>query len=410
MMTSLRRIRRALSWRNDGDDVPPERFLLEFNRSLSTVQDEEPLRMLIAARMAEWLKVDRLLLYTRDMPSQRFVAVAGQGFDSGPPQVVGSQALSWAPELASDSRLAQWIERNDEPLHFSDHPGFESDFSSDERALVLEHGFEGCLPLSSLHSLHGFVLTGSSPGRDPRQRAAPPWTPILLTQTGLALEHASLVSRQRSRIRQMYWADRLAIAGQLAAGAAHEIRNPLTTVRSTIQHVGERIESEPLRESLSGVLVEVDRVDRILNDLLSFSRPSTERSEDFDLELELSKVLELLTAQSRRSHVDVTLRGDGSEHVVYGDRTKIRQLFLNLAMNALQAMPEGGRLDVRVSGRMDDLVRIAVVEFADTGAGIAADALDQCFGPRTGSGTAWRFSVQLMRCAPGTARVSSPRK
>ena len=235
---------------------------------------------------------------------------------------------------------------------------------------------------------------------------------IILTHLGLALEHAHLVARQRARLRQMYWADRLAIAGQLATGAAHEIRNPLTVVRSTIQHLSKHLAVDEHRKQTAGLLEEVDRIDSIVQGLLSFARPTKDTEEVFLVRDELASVFDLLASQTRKAKVTITTGRSYPEARVRGDRAKVRQVFLNLAMNALQAMPEGGTLSVQMTrGRLKQDEHV-VIEFCDTGTGIAQEHLENIFDPfyttrRDGTGLGLSISYGIIAKHGGRIMVES---
>ena len=105
----------------------------------------------------------------------------------------------------------------------------------------------------------------------------------LMPQAGIALENALLYREQRERYRRMLRADRLATIGELAAGAAHEIRNPLTSIKSSIQYLETKSSRADERKLLRTALQETARIDEILSALLSFSRPSAVENVRHDL-------------------------------------------------------------------------------------------------------------------------------
>ena len=97
----------------------------------------------------------------------------------------------------------------------------------------------------------------------------------MFNQAAFAIEHASLYEIQSERIKKMYRTDRLATLGELAAGAAHEIRNPLTAIRSTIQYLSKDFSADPVKSEMATELIsEVERINKIVQGLLSFARPS----------------------------------------------------------------------------------------------------------------------------------------
>lgn len=386
--------------------VPPEQFLLEFLRGLARVVEEEPLGALATSRLREWLDADRVLLFTRRDQAEEYRCLAreaGAGQDPLPEDI---------EPLPPDSHLASWIARNAVPLYLPDYPGVENHFTTRERQLLETLAIDLCLPLPSLHQLNGFLLVGGVAPEKVRAVEEESWARIILTQIGLALEHAHLVARQRARLRQMYWADRLAIAGQLAAGAAHEIRNPLTVIRSTVQHLTKRLAEASQRDQMNNLLSEVDRIDAIVQGMLSFARPGLEREEMFAVGDELTAVLDLLAAQARKARVELIAPPSYPELNVHGDRAKIRQVFLNLAMNALQAMPEGGSLSVSLQSRNDGQGERAVVRFEDTGTGIAAEDIENIFDPfyttrREGTGLGLSISYGIVNQHGGAIMVES---
>src|SRR5499426_991225 len=207
--------------------------------------------------------------------------------------------------------------------------------------------------------------------------------------------------------------DRLVSLGELSAYVAHEIRNPLTGIRTTVQFVGSKFKPrDPRREDLDDVIKELDRIEQIITGLLMFARPPAARPQPCDLHQVLEKTLAMIELQL--GDAQVTLHRDWAEDLplVYADPDLTQQVFLNLCLNAIQAMPEGGELKAATGVRRYRTRRSMVdISFSDSGVGIPRDLIEKIFDPffttrSTGTGLGLPISVQIMREVGGviTAR------
>jgi signal transduction histidine kinase len=203
--------------------------------------------------------------------------------------------------------------------------------------------------------------------------------------------------------------DRLVSLGELSAYVAHEIRNPLTGIRTTVQFVGSKLRpTDPRREDLEDVIKELDRIEQIITGLLMFARPPAARPQPCDLHLVLDKTLDMIERQLGDS--SVTLTKDYAEDLalIYADPDLSQQVFLNLCLNAIQAMPQGGELSVATGVRRYRRRRSMVdVSFTDTGVGIPKDLMEKIFDPffttrSMGTGLGLPISVQIVREVGGT--------
>src|SRR5216117_80263 len=141
--------------------------------------------------------------------------------------------------------------------------------------------------------------------------------------------------------------ERLISLGELSARVAHEIRNPLTGVRTTVQFVASKLRAgDSRRDDLQDVLKELDRIEQIITDLLLFARPQAARPVPTDVREVLDKVLDNMASRCREASVEVARDFDETLPNVMIDPDMAQQVFLNLGINALQAMPEGGLLRV----------------------------------------------------------------
>lgn len=202
---------------------------------------------------------------------------------------------------------------------------------------------------------------------------------------------------------------RLAALGAITSGVAHEIKNPLNSIALRLELLRERVgEDAPgAQEDLSVLTEEVTRLDRVVRTFLDFTKPVNLEIQDVELRELAGGVLTLIEPQARAR--GVALRIDGPELRVRADERLLRQAILNLAQNALDAMPGGGELRVTLSRSGEGMCR---VEVADTGAGISPEHRDKIFklyfttkADGTGIGLAQVFrAVQLHG---GTIRLDS---
>jgi two-component system, NtrC family, sensor histidine kinase PilS len=204
--------------------------------------------------------------------------------------------------------------------------------------------------------------------------------------------------------------DRMAAVGELSAGIAHEIRNPLAAIAGSAQVLRNSSSLSPQEQRLmSIVLKETERLNKSIADFLRFVRPQEKHAAEFDIAASLSETLELF-GNSPELRADHVINGEiepPSFHII-GDSDQIRQVFWNLARNAVQAMPNGGTLTVRTSFD-DDSYHIV---FADSGRGMTDGDLRRLFQPfRTnfpsGTGLGMAISYRIVQEHGGKIEVSS---
>ncbi len=190
---------------------------------------------------------------------------------------------------------------------------------------------------------------------------------------------------RRERLSQEHLRDdlrrseHLASLGLLLAQVAHEVRNPLAGIRSTVQ-LWQRLPGESQTpESLQAVIAAVDRLDGLLSHLLYFSRTETTDRSRVNLNSIVRETLELLRAQASQQHVEMDVQLDSHLPEIAGSAPALRQVVLNLATNALQVMPESGQLSCRT--RYHNVDGTIVLEIADTGPGIDPTVRSRLFEP-----------------------------
>jgi len=212
-------------------------------------------------------------------------------------------------------------------------------------------------------------------------------------------------------------ADRLSSLGLLTAGLAHEIRNPLVAIRTFTQLLPERYEDAEFREGFQGLaLKEVDRICGLINDLLSFARPSRPNVAEENMNDVVDGIARILETEAKEKGVEITRDFGLNLPRVWIDREQMKQVFMNLILNAIQAMREGGSIFISTrpisrdeAGHSGQFVQ---VEVRDTGIGIPAENLDHIFDPfftskDEGSGLGLSISHQIVQEHGGYVTVES---
>lgn len=177
---------------------------------------------------------------------------------------------------------------------------------------------------------------------------------------------------------QLLQAEKLASLGELAAGIVHEVRNPLASIKGAVEILEDQKTADTPRHEFAQLAKnEVDRLDKLVGEFLRFARPATLAVESNDINEIISSIVSLLENQAASQGVSTEIISDEKLSQIMVDREQIRQVILNLGINALQSMPNGGNLIFR-SLRRDGL---CVVEVEDTGGGIDDKILAKIFDP-----------------------------
>jgi two-component system sensor histidine kinase HydH len=233
----------------------------------------------------------------------------------------------------------------------------------------------------------------------------------LLRARGRARADAETIRAQLAEIertqRALAQQEKLAAIGRLAAGVAHEVRNPLTVIRASAAMVRESFEpgEEPYR-ACGFVLEEIDRLNALITALLTFARPARPRLASVSVEKTLDRALELASPELRKRAIDVEREALGPLPDLRADADLLAQVLLDLLVNAAEAIERGGRVRVRMSARGGELA----IDVADSGPGVAPGDAARVFEPffttkPRGTGLGLAMALQIVESHGGAIDV-----
>jgi len=223
----------------------------------------------------------------------------------------------------------------------------------------------------------------------------------------IILRDLAEIRRLQAEIRRQ---EKLAAIGGLAAGVAHEIRNPLSSIKALASFFGGRFADD--REAIEAARVmgqEVDRLNRSVTELLEFARPTDLKRQAVDISALVSRSLQLIQQDAANQSVDVSFTAEDPLRPAWVDPDRLAQCLLNLYLNAIQAMKNGGRLTIRINNDGDDGV---IIRVSDTGRGISPDQISQVFDPyfttkNKGTGLGLAVVYKIIEAHDGRVTVES---
>lgn len=270
------------------------------------------------------------------------------------------------------------------------------------------------IPLVVKSRLAGIVLMGPKNDGRPYSIEDLELLRTLANQAAIAMENARLyedLKRSKQYIRR---ADRLASLGTLAAGLAHEIRNPLVSIKTFIQLLPQRIDDEDFRTNFMSIAKdEVERIQHLVEELLDFAKPSEPNLAVSDLNEIVEKTVLLVENDLKSKKIELKTHLDPELREIMIDKEQIKQVILNIMINSIQAIEPNGNISVvtRTVGVRGDKPS-AQIEITDDGPGIGEADLENIFNPffttkHMGSGLGLAISHQIIKEHHGSIEAES---
>jgi signal transduction histidine kinase len=315
--------------------------------------------------------------------------------------------------LDEDNLLTLCLRRH-EPLRIANPRG---ELRLPERLRqVLSDSDAICVPLVAQEEPLGLIVADNAFSRHPITEEAERLLRLFASSASIALRNAQLIAQLKDALRreqamreQLVHSERLAAIGELAAKVAHDLRSPLVTIGGYARQL-ERHPSDPERVMRNAQIIvdEVERLERQLRDLLDFAKPSPPKPQRCALTELVQRLVEVHRPSMEAGRVRVVAELSDDPCWVLADEMQIERLLMNLWRNAVEAMPDGGVLTVKV-WRDGAQVRLRI---KDTGVGISPEALPHIFKPfyttkHGGTGLGLAIAQKIVAEHSGTLEIHS---
>ncbi|HUI30351.1 MAG TPA: ATP-binding protein [Candidatus Acidoferrales bacterium] len=385
-------------------EAPPLLTPEEFLRSITLIPDIDQLLGNFTSKFTEMFAADSVYLVLLEPVTSRYVGRKAKGDGNG---------LLPRFNFSQKDNLIKWLNINRCSLNVARQDQVVGFLDKVERQLLLDASIQIILPLIVINRLTGALFVGKDYSRRRYSPEEEGLMSSLVSQSALAIEYAMIYQFQEDKLKRLFHADKLVTVGELAAGAAHEIRNPLAAIRSTVQYIRKDLSIDK-QTLVDGIIGEVDRIDKIIQGLLSFSRTSEIHVDSIDLHAVLEQTLSLLDSELKNHNIEIIKEYRLSDPCIRGDGEQLKQVFLNIFLNSVQAIERDGKITVTtaVASNRTDFVTIL---FSDTGPGIPASVLSRVFDPfyttkENGTGIGLSISYGIVSRHGGEIEIRSTRQ
>jgi two-component system sensor histidine kinase HydH len=337
--------------------------LSEFSRQLTELVDLDEVTRITIHSITQTLHVDHVAFFFQKKEEDDYLPF----FRIEPPEEMKYPSRHPFVERIESNRRAVDLE------HLR-----ENGENMEEIDSLIERGWVVVAPFFLEERLLGFTLLGRKRSQKDYTEEELNLLETFLNQAALAISRALIYRDMSLKDKQIMQAEKMAAIGELAAGIAHEIRNPLGIITGSAETIQKHKDQKVQEEMIDYILEESKRINGLVGSFLDFARPKEPQLVSCDLREILEKILLLLSPRARTLKVEIKKEIPQSPLRVSVDPEQIRQAFTNLGVNALEAMPKGGAL--RIAVQKDGKERVSV-RFSDTGKGIPKEIQAKVFDP-----------------------------
>jgi signal transduction histidine kinase len=382
-----------------------QQAISELTTKIATIASADEMLQTIAEKLLEHLKVPRAQVFMQEDVTTDYVARARASLQSPNGE---------APVLPDNAEVIQWLRRHKTSLVREEIQFREAADRAGRIVAELDRiGASLCVPMVLDGQLVGTLSLENKLSGD------------MFADTDIKLlerlcSEAALAVRYRKFEQQMFQTSKLASLGTLAAGIAHEIRNPLSSIKTFVQLLPTRSNDAEFQAEFSKLVSnDVDRITRIVENVLSFARSTNITIGEQQVDEIIEDALVLINARLKGKSIEVTKHWT-SVPVIHGDRDQLSQVFVNILLNAVEALPDqGGKIKISCSSSMLESpshgrrkLPHLTIEIADNGPGIPENIKGRLFDPffttkPNGTGLGLAISYKVVEAHEGFINVVS---
>ncbi len=402
------------------DKYDYHKTLKDFSGAITSILSLDRLLKMIVNKVTEVMHIGKGCIMLWDEHTEKFRIKMGKG--------LRKEIFNKMYFMKSDYPI-EWLERKKKIFNREETEIFlrrnESSQKDSERQKEVKETMDKlkevgailCIPLVMKDRLVGIFSLDNKMSGDKFTTEDLELLSTVANQASIAIENARLYEEMRELEKNLHRADKLTALGTLASSIAHEIRNPLVSIKTFTQLAPRKFNSQDFLDKFQTIVPEeLQRMESILNQLLNFSRPSQAEFYPVSVQQIIDSILSLMNTELSRSNIEVVKLYDKHLPQIMGDGEQLKQVFMNIVLNAIQSMPEGGALKIitgleqGAAGR--DTIAFVSIEFADTGCGIPEENLEDLFNPffttkSGGSGLGLSISHRIIKEHNGHINVKS---
>ena len=328
-----------------------QQTLLDFSQAITTILDLNRLPQLLVSTVTDAMGIDKGWLLIEKDDGNGYELVASVGLDETDRNRVFPKNVAEVARLRED---------------FAKTSGFHYSFPDSTISI----------PLQRDEHLIGVLFLGRKYSGKRFTKADREILTILANQAAVAILNAKLVNQLRR-------ADQLAMLGRLSAGIAHEVRNPLLAIKGAAQFLQGKFKEDGEESEFAEIIVEEsDRINQVITNFLDYVRPAKPLLQPMDIRECLDRTLTLVNIELRHAKVELVRDYAPDLPKVFGDEKQLGQVFLNLIINAIEAMPDGGTLRIQTRQRVEgDKSVLCEIQIKDTGIGMSIEEQARIFEP-----------------------------
>ncbi len=340
------------------------RKLFRFSRSIIDLVEMKELMETIGSLVTQTFHVDKICIVLWDRETNEYRTAYQKDGDN-------LRDVVWDQDLAKMVMVAGKSHELAEYLAHDESVGVRI-------GILLDHDFEIAVPLVMKKSPLGLMFLGKKLSRKDFTHEELEFLDGFAVPISLAISRGLIYRDMILKDRQIMQSEKLASLGRLAAGIAHEIRNPLGIISGSAETILKQNDQETRQEMAQFIMEESERINSMISNFLNFARPNEPRLKSCDLVDLLSRTLQLITPQAKSSNVEIVREIPDEPILAWIDPEQMQQALMNIGLNALEAMPQGGVCRVVLSKNGKDRVAIRL---SDTGSGILRENLSRIFDP-----------------------------